>query len=261
MFKLYWICSPILLVCATSAQAEETKLLFNSALTDYSKAYGKRLITTFESTTDFGATALTLSGSHGKRDFSTSSASAFRVSGTVFHDWSDRFFTRTNIAASSNKPVFATREISQELNFKPVPQAVLTAGGKYARYFGKVEALSWTAGGAYYFGSGSVSYRYSSYDVTRLGKSHGHLASFRLKDGKGVTQLWLGSGTSLLEQLDVPIAQKGNFRSATIQRVQPINDTFGVSAGVGRSWYRTDAGRYHGTSVMLGLVLNAVPKF
>ena len=260
MARLLWLFAPLITFGAASANAADTKLILNGARTDYSGAYGKRMITTFESTTDFGATTLTLGGSHGKREFLSTSASAFRLSGIVHHDWTERFFTRTSIAVSSNKPVFATREFAQDLNFKPLAHAVLTVGGKYARYFDKREALSWSAGGAYYFPLGSATYRFTAYDVSRLGKSHSHLASFRIKDGKGLTQLWLGTGTSLHDQELLSVSERGKFRSVAIQRVQPLAGPLSVSLGLGRTWYQTESDRYRGTSVTFGLTVDGIPK-
>ena len=65
-----------------------------------------------------------------------------RLAGTLHHDFGPRFFTRSSIAVSRNKPVFARREIAQYFNFKPMRSAVLTLAGKYARYFDNRDALS-----------------------------------------------------------------------------------------------------------------------
>ena len=203
-----------------------------------------------------------ISASRGKRTFESDSSSAFRVSGTVYRDWTDRIYTRSNVAVSSNKPVYATREIATDLNFKLLPNAVLTMGGKHARYYDNKDALSWSAGGSLYFGGGFATYRYSSYDVDNLGKSHGHLATFRLKDGSGAasTQLWLGSGSSLHEEEMLPSGRTGTFRSIALKRVQPVSGPLSLNVSLGRAWYETATTDYQSTKASVGLSFSRLPK-
>lgn len=262
MAKNYWIGAPLILMCAATAQAADGKLLLSNERMNYTGSYGKLQETSLVSSSDLGATAFSLGATYGKRDFGTGSASAVRFTGTLYHDFGERFFTRTSIAASNSKPVFATREFAQDLNFKPLRNAVLTVGGKYARYFDNREALSWSAGGTYYFGRGLATYRFSSFDVTRLGKSRGHLGTIRIKDGSGAgsTQLWLGSGTSLHDQLQLRVTPEGKYRSAAIQRVQPLNGSLGLNVALGRTWYQTSSGRYNGTSLTVGLTVSELSK-
>ena len=108
-----------------------------------------------------------------------------------------------------------------------------------------------------------MNYRFSQFDVSKLGKSHGHSLSVRVKDGngRGHTQLWLGSGTSLHEQLVLPVESKGKFRTAMLQRLQPIKGPVALSFGLGRSWYDTPTSNYKGTTATIGLSLTGWPKF
>jgi YaiO family outer membrane protein len=263
MTRLHRICAPALIVCAATAQAADlksNKFSVSSEYTNFSGGFGKRLETSAESTTDLGKTAFTISASHGKRKYENDSFSAARLSGTVYHDWSGRFYTRTSAAVSSNKPVYATRELANDFNYKLLPNAVLTVGGKYARYYDNTDALSWSAGGTWYFASGLVTYRYTGFDVQKLGKSHGHLASFRLKDGGGSTQLWLGAGTSLHEQQLQSVGREGRYRSVAVQRVQPIKGPVALSVSINRSWYDTPGVKYRGTTASVGLTFNRWPK-
>jgi len=270
-------CSTVLFACAAYAPAQaqtspmkslptnlsSTSFNLTSELTNYSKVFGTRRETTAESIIDLGSTSIVLSGSHGRRKFSDSTYSSVRFGGTIYHDWSDRFYTRTSIGASSNKPIFARREVAQDFNFKLLPSAVLMVGGKYAKYYGGTEARSLSAGGTYYFGGGFASYKFSAYDVSRLGNSYSHQASVRLKDGKGdgLTQLWLGAGSSLHDAEFLPTVAKGNYRSLELQRVQPIAGPIAITVGLGRTWYDTSAGRYHGTNATIGLAVRGLPKF
>jgi YaiO family outer membrane protein len=271
MTKAYLFLEAALLASAASAHAADSgsfkpvdspriravdaNLLLTSELTDYSAGFGRRRETTAEYSADFGRTAVTLSASHAKRKFEADSFKAVELAGTVYRDWNDRLYTRTHVALASDKPVFASRQLANDFNVKLLSNAVVTVGGKYARYYGDRDALSWSAGGTWYFGGGFASYRYSNYDVDRLGKSHSHLASFRLKDprGNGQTQLWLGSGTSLHEQEVLLSGRKGSYRSVALQRVQPIKGPLSVNLVVGRTWYDTNAANYRGTTASVGL--------
>jgi len=259
MIRAYFVCAPVLLAFAGAGQAADNSFTANASGTDYSKAFGSRRDMTVEATTDLGATAFTIGVSHGKRKFDAESHSAVRLTGTVYHDWSDRFYTRTFASISSDKPVYATREIANDFNYKALPNAVLTIGGKIARYADNRDARSWSGGASYYFPGGFATYRFTAYDVDRLGKSHGHLATVRIKDGKrgiGSTQLWLGSGSSLHEEEVLLTDRRGNFRSVALQRVQPIKGPLSLHIAVGRTWYDIDTAKYQGTKVTVGLALS-----
>ncbi|MGH8524210.1 MAG: YaiO family outer membrane beta-barrel protein [Gammaproteobacteria bacterium] len=259
MTKTKLLCVPFLLFCAASASAADNRYSLTSERTDYSGSFGKRQETTVESTTGFGDTSFVVGVSHAKRDFNTDSFSALQLSGTVYHDWSDRLYTRSSVTAASNKPVFATREFAQDINYKILSNTVVTVGGKYARYYGDRQARSLSVGGTQYFGGGYVSYRYSAFDLGKLGRSHSHLATFRLKDGKGAgsTQLWLGMGTALHELQLQPGLSTGKSRGITLQRVQPIKGPVAFNIAIGRAWYDTPAGKYHGTLASIGLTLTS----
>lgn len=249
----------IALAFAADAAAAETKFNLSSDYVDYSGTHGNRHENSLEATSDFGATAVVLSGTHGRRKFGAESFSAVKASATVYQDWTDRFHTRTQVAVSSNDPVFANREVAQDLSYKPVHGLTVTAGGKYARYHGNTDVYSWSLGGSAYLPGMILSYRYSSYDIERLGDSHGHLASLRLRDpkGSGSTQLWVGSGTSLHEDEPFAAALKGKQRGVMLQRVQPIGGGVALVLGAGRTWYSTDLNDYTGTRATLGFTYAA----
>jgi YaiO family outer membrane protein len=240
---------------ASTIKAVDSRLLLNTELTDYSSGFGRRRETTAEYSADFGRTAVTVGVSQARRKFEADSYKAVELSGTVYRDWNDRLYTRTHAAMASDKPVFASRQFANDFNLKLLPNTVVTVGGKYARYYGKRDVLSWSAGGTFYFGGGFASYRFTAHDVDRLGNSHSHLASFRLKDprGSGQTQLWLGGGTSLHEQEILLSGRKGSYRSIALQRVQPIRGPLAVNLAVGRTWYDTSAADYRGTTASVGI--------
>jgi YaiO family outer membrane protein len=240
----------------------DPKILLSAQYTTFTDGFGSRRQTSAEYSADFGRTSITLNATQARRKFATESFSAVEVSGTVFHDWSDKLYTRTHVALSSDKPVFASRQLATDLNLKLIPSTVLTVGGKYARYHGNRDVYSWSAGGTWYFGDGSVAYRFTLSDVDKLGKSHSHLATIRLKDprGSGLTQLWLASGTSLHEQEVLLSGDKGSFKSIALQRVQPIAGPIALNLTLGRAWYDTGSTDYQGTTASIGLALKGWPE-
>jgi YaiO family outer membrane protein len=272
MTKAILLISASLLGCATAASAAperpklkqvDPKLLLSEQYTTFTEGFGKRRQTTAEYSVDLGRTAFTISATHAKRTFADESHSAVEVAGTLYHDWSDQIYTRTHVALSSDKPVFASRQVATDLNLKLIPDTVLTVGGKYARYHGNRDVYSWSAGGTWYFGDGSIGYRFTLSDVDKLGKSHSHLATIRLKDprGSGLTQLWLGTGTSLHEQEVLLSGDKGSFKSIALQRVQPIAGPLAVNLTLGRAWYDTGSTDYRGTTASIGLSYQGLDLF
>lgn len=257
MKKPLLLCAPMVIVCAAPAQAVDYDIAARANVTDYSKGFGSRRETTAESTTKLGDTSLTLAASQAKRKYDDETYSAVRVAGTIYHNWTDRLYTRTYGSLSSSKPVFATRELGTDFNLKVLPGTVATLGAKAARYHGRRDALSWSAGATHYFGGGFATYRFTAYDVEGLGKSHGHMATARIRDGVrgGSTQLWLGAGNSVHEEL-LSADGKGKFRSVAIQRVQPIKGPVSMTFSLGRTWYDTPASKYHGTQAAIGLSLD-----
>jgi YaiO family outer membrane protein len=273
MTKSILLTGAALIGCATAASAAapvqprlkqvDPKLLLSEQYTHFTDGFGKRRQTGAEYSVDLGRTAFSVSATHAKRTFADESYSAVEFAGTLYHDWSDQVYTRTHVALSSDKPVFASRQVATDLNLKLVPNTVLTVGGKYARYHGNRDVYSWSAGGTWYFGDGSLGYRFTLSDVDKLGKSYSHLVTARLKDprGGGQTQLWLGAGTSLHEQEVLLSGEKGSFRTIALQRVQPIAGPIAVNLTLGRSWYDTGSTNYHGTTASIGLSYSGLDLF
>jgi hypothetical protein len=131
---------------------------------------------------------------------------------------------------------------------------VLTAGGRYARYGGGVDARSWSLGTAQYFRGGFVGYRFSSFDINRLGHAVGHLVSAKLTDPYGANQLWLGRGTALHDADFLISPEKGHYTQLEYRRIQPVGGGVSLSVGAKRSWYDTPTTKFHGTGLRFGLV-------
>lgn len=223
--------------------------------TDYTGAFGERTVGQLDYDLDFGATKIVLTAAHGRREYATDTFEATRGGVTVYHDWSDTVQTRTSLSVSTDDPVFATLDVGHEFNVQLIPNVTLTAGGRYLRYFGDREGVSWSAGATYYFRGGLLSYRYTGYDIDGLETTHGHRASLRLNDSgdsRGFTQFWLGVGDAVQEEQALPDLFRGSFRSIAARRYQPITDQIGASISLTHNWYNAPAD-YQGTGVRAGL--------
>lgn len=258
-------CAPLALAFAGSAHAAplpDLKSIVASVdgeYLSYSGSFGSRRIVNAQTRIDTGETVLSLGLSQGSRKAGDDKFKATRVTASVVQDWSSRLSTRTSASIATNAPVFVTRELAQDISYKPLPQTVLTVGGRYARYWGGVDALSWSLGAAQYFRGGMVSYRFSSFDVHGLGHSTGHLVNLKVDDPAGSNQLWLGHGTALHDALWLSTPEKGNFTNVEYRRVQPIGGGVGLMVGVNRIWYKADSAKFHGTGVRVGLTFEHKP--
>jgi YaiO family outer membrane protein len=264
--KLHHYCAPLLIAFAGTAHAGTVPALKKLADTksiaaavdgeylSYSGPFGSRRIVNGTTRVDLGKTSLSLGVSQGTRKASGDRFNATRISATLVHDWSARLSTRTSASIANNQPVFVTRDFVQEVSYKPLPQTVLTVGGRYSRYFGGLDGTSWSVGAAQYFGGGMVGYRFSSYNVQHLGHTTGHLVNFKVNDPLGSNQLWLGHGTALHDATWLATPEKGKFSSVELRRVQPIGGGVSLMLGVNRIWYNTDNAKYHGTGARVGLI-------
>lgn len=260
MTKYLYGTALLLAACASPAIAADTSFSVTGDYTDYSNGFGSLAFGSAEANMDFGAMALVVELSTGTRKFQTESFSATQVSGSVYHDWMDRFSTRSTASISSNEAVFARHKLIQEFNFKPARNLLLTGGARYSKYASGTNVKALSAGGTFYFKPGFVTYRFTRYDTSGLGNSSAHLVTMRLKDpfgSNGSTQLWLGQGSTLQQQDFIALGQLGKYRSVDLRRVQPITGRFALNVGVGRSWYDNPIRDYTGTNLTVGLTLKS----
>lgn len=264
--KLIYLGGPLLITLGVSAQAAPAPPLkrtsdlksviasLDSEYLSYSDSFGNRRVVNATTRIDLGKTKLSFGIAQGTRKASGDKFHATRITATVVHDWSSRISSRTSASVAGNQPVFVTRELAQEVSFKPLPQTVLTVGGRYSRYFGGVDATSWSVGAAQYFRGGMIGYRYSSYNVQRIGHTAGHLVNLKLSDRFGSNQLWLGRATALHDATWLPTAEKGKLTSVELRRVQPIGGGVSVMLGANRAWYDTEGAEFRSTGAKLGLI-------
>lgn len=223
----------------------------------YSDGFGSRRIINATSKTDLGATELSFGISQGERKVEGDRHNAIRGSATLVQHWSSRISTRTTARLAADTPVFASRDLVQDISYSLPSGTVATVGGRYSRYFGDRDALSWSAGAAQYFRGGFVSYRFSSYDIDRVGNSVGHVVSAKLADPYGSTQLWLGrSRGATIDSDDLLISDKGKFTEVTVRRTQKLKGALALTAGFKRNWYRTELADFKGTGIHVGLVFS-----
>ena len=222
--------------------------------TDFSKLYGSRTILTADSKLGTGqATRYYVGLSAGQRRVSGVTRRAGQAAFGIEHDWTNRLSSRTSAAVASNGSIFAKAQVAQDFSYELGGGLVGTVGGKFATYGSNNDVTTWSAGAAYYLRGATLSYRFSLLDSSRLGHSTAHLGSFRLKDpgGRGATQLWVGHGTSLYD-VNLPQSAKGKFTSVALNREQPLGGGVALNIGVGRNWYSTPTGKYHGTGISFG---------
>lgn len=229
---------------------------------DYSDGRGSRAVGEANATAKWVDSTLSFDLAHGRREFADEDYSGTQAEVNFYHDWSDRFYTRTTVALASDSPVFPLHQLRQEVNYKVTRDLVLQAAVGHNRYFGGVNAPNWSAGATYYFNGGFATYRYTGYDVEGLGNTHGHLATVRVNDdggddkNKGFTQGWVGTGTSLHEFDVLPAVGRGRVWGVAVRRLQPLGGRLALDISAARNWYDTTTGDYQGTTVRVGLVFN-----
>lgn len=223
---------------------------------DYDQARGSRDVAGAAVAGRIGDTRWQMEAAHGHRDFGDNAFSGTRMGASLHHDWSRYLSTRTSATFSDDSPVFANRDVSQDLMFKVLPNTVLSIGGRYAEYYGNTYLSGWSAGAQYYFPRVSASYRYSRHHLSSGGSGHGNTLMLRLQDaqGGGSSQLWLGSGTSAyVPDMDPLLLRDTRSKSVFLRRNQPLGEHLTLNVGVGKAWHETTFERFSGVSSHVGL--------
>lgn len=224
--------------------------------TDYSDGYGRRDVAGVEITGRAAGSRWQLGVAHGERDYGGVAYRGVRLHGGLVHDWTPRLSTRTAVTLSDRDPVFVNRQIAQDINIKPAANTVLTVGGRYAEYYGGSYVTAWSVGAAYYFPRLSVAYRYSRHRLSTGTGGGGSTVSLRLKDaqGKGSTQLWLGTGNSAYTaELDPTLLREHRAKRVFLRRNQPLGEHLMLHAGLGKAWHSTRVDRFSSIESQLGL--------
>jgi YaiO family outer membrane protein len=246
----------LMLAAASSAYAAVETASVQFDHTDYREGYGKRDVSGVEATGRAGTSSWHVGLAHGERDYGGARYGGTRLSGSLHHTWSDALSTRTSVMYSDDNPVFVNREIAQELHLKVIPNTVLSAGGKYAEYHGSAYVSAWSVGAAYYFPRVTASYRYSKHHLSHGPGGDGSTLSLRLKDvqGKGSSQLWVGTGTSAYSaELDPLLVREHESTRVFLRRNQPLGEHLMLNVGLGKTWHKTRVDRFTSLTSHLGL--------
>ncbi|HAX5097621.1 TPA: YaiO family outer membrane beta-barrel protein [Escherichia coli] len=225
--------------------------------TDYSGGYGKRNVTNMELNNKVYNGALIAGFATGERRFDNGkSFHGNKGKVTLYYNWLPSFYTRTGVSFADDSPVFARREVFNDLNFKIIKGGVFTVGGRHATYFEDNEVNSWNIGSSIYAGSLMLRYQYTRYYNAGPGQSYSHVASLRIKDekGNGSTQLWFGGGTGAYTYDWMPESRAGKLYSLSLKRVQPLRKDLNINVSVGKQWFDTPVSSYSGVMGMFGLV-------
>jgi YaiO family outer membrane protein len=174
---------------------------------------------------------------------------------TVYQKWSSGISTRTHLFVSEDKPVFAQLDVAQDVTAKVLQNTTVTAGGRYAQFFGGRDVWFLSAGVRYYFPIGSVAYRLSHVDPEGQRSFLAHLVNVSLKDpgGKGETRLWLGAGEASMTEGQVDENFRAKNLGAAIQRIQPLTGSLALTLLAGVSSYEVPSGNITSTKFGIGL--------
>lgn len=246
----------LVLAGASAAQAAVESISVQLDHADYDAARGSRDVAGVAVAGRTGESRWVLETAHGQRDFGDIAHSGTRAGASLHHRWNERLSTRTVARFSDDTPVFANREVGHDFKLKVLPNTVLHVGGRYAEYFGGTHVSGWSAGAAYYFPRVTAHYRHSRHHLSTRGEGHGDTLSLRLKDaqGRGSSQLWLGSGTSAYApDMDPVLLRDNRSTSAFLRRNQPIGAHLTLNAGIGKTWHETPFEKYTSLSSQLGL--------
>lgn len=245
-----------LLLAAASAHASVDRVSVQLDHTDYTEGFGKRDVQTVDVAGRNGASRWQLGLTHGERDYGSARYSGNRVQGSLHYDWSPSVATRTSMMASNDDPVFVNRQINQDIVWKVAEQTVLSVGGKYAEYHGSSYVSGWSIGASHYFPRVMASIKHERHRQSNGPDGHGTTVSLRLKDsqGRGSTQLWLGSGTSgYTAEADPLLLREHDAKRVFLRRSQPLGEHLVLDFGLGKTWHKTRLDRFQSVHSQLGL--------
>lgn len=239
--------------------APEQTVQIYGEIQDFSDGYGSLDSVTMEYKLDMGDTTVVLSPKVGRRKANGDSDTAFGIGGALYHRFSDDFSTRTYVAIAEDEPVFANRDVAQDLTVRVAKNLTATVGGRWARYYNDRDVYFVSGGARYYFKGGSVSYRLSYVDPDQRDSFLAHLVNISINDGgdsRGKTQLWLSKGEASINQSQLQTNFDGDDYGAFLRRVQPVSNDFSLIGLIGVSSYDRPSDRVTAVSFGLGIEFN-----
>lgn len=250
-----------LLLCLNAGVAATAnarpKLTIDAAVItqDYGADRGSLTSAQLDYKLDDGDTTVLLSPVFGARRGGTETAYSAGLDATVYQRWSPGISTRTSVFIAENAPVFAHLDIGQDITLNIAKNTTVTAGARWARYFGGHDVAFQSIGLRYYFEGGSVSYRVMRVNPDNRDAFYGHLFNLAVNDvqGAGKTQLWLSSGTTSYNRIQPEDNISGDDYAAVLQRFQPLSHNLNLVAAAGITSYARPAGRTTGSNFKLGI--------
>jgi len=200
-------------------------------------------------------TTVVLAAAVGERDNTGSSETAISLAGTFYHRFSDDVSTRTNIGLAEDEPVFAARDVAQDITFRIFPETTATFGARWAQYYGSQDVYFLSASARHYFEGGSVSYRLSFVVPDDRDAFAAHLVNVALNDadGRGKTQLWLSAGAASIDASQLQDTFSGEDYGVFVRRLQPFGENLNLIGSIGVASYDRPVDRVTATSIGLGV--------
>lgn len=247
------------LVAATPAYAEHsTSIQIVGEMRDYSDGYGSLDTISGEIVKKLGKTTIVVEPAYGERDYGSSEVNSLSLGGTVYHRFSDGISTRTKVSVSENEPVFATRQVAQDVTFRLLPKTTATVGARWARYFGNQDAYFVSGGLRYHFNGASVAYKATYVDPDNRDAIVTHQVNVSVNDGSGngKTQLWLSAGEASLDNSAFVSNFSGEDYAVYLRRYQPLTSQVNLIGNIGYTSYDRPEGRVNAPTFGLGLQMN-----
>lgn len=206
---------------------------------------------------DFDDTTILVAPTVGQRRVNGTTQTATGFGAAVYHDWGGRLSTHTQAFAAENEPVFARYDLAQDLTIKVASSTTLTAGFRWAEYFGGRQVTFVSLGARHYFKGGSIAYRLTRVDPDDRNAFLGHMINLTLNDGhgRGKTQVWLSAGSSSLVRSQLDESISGKDWAVFGQRTQPLTASLALVMSAGLSSYTRPTYRMRASTVGLGLLL------
>lgn len=224
---------------------------------DFSDELGSQRTITLDYKLKTNGLTLVVSPAVGERRASGTAVTALGGGAALYVDVVEGVASHSQAFFSENEPVFAKVDLVQDFTVRVAQKTNLTAGARWARYFGDRDVTFAFAGIRQYFKGGSASYRLTYIDPEDGSSFLSHLVNVNLNDrrGTGKTQIWLATGATSLTRSQLDQNFSGDDHSAVIRRTQPVANRFSLIGTVGFASYARPEGRVSAPSIGIGVLI------
>lgn len=239
------------------AGANEQSVQIVAETQDFSDDLGSLRTITLDYKLKTNGLTLVVSPAVGERRAPGTTATSLGGGAALYADLTDGVTSHSQAFFSENEPVFAKVDLVQDFTIRVAQKTNLTAGARWARYFGDRDVTFAFAGIRQYFKGGSASYRLTYTDPEGGSSFLSHLVNVNLNDrrGTGKTQIWLATGATSLTRSQLDQNFSGDDHSAVIRRTQPVADRFSLIGTVGFASYARPGGRVSAPSFGIGILI------